>query len=60
MKAKELIELLKEMPDFDVKFVYMDVGKNDGMRYDRKDFEITGIADIGFSDKIIHLDGKEV
>ena len=60
MKAKELAELLLKNPDCDVEFRYMDTSKNDGHRYDLKSFEITGIFDIGYSEKILILDGKEL
>ena len=60
MKAKELAEELLKHPDFDVELTYMTF-KRDGMHTQFPDvynYKITGIADIGYSDKIIILDGE--
>lgn len=58
MKAKELAELLMENPDFEI-----DVAINDpdGSRWGTRmrTFDVMGICDIGYSDKLIRLDVKE-
>lgn len=56
MKAKELAELLLQHPDFEVKGVFSDNENNTEKWPEYKFFDITGIADIGFSDKTIILD----
>lgn len=60
MKAKELAEELQKHPDFDVELTYMTF-KRDGIHTpfpDIYNYKIKGIADIGYSDKIIILDGE--
>lgn len=56
MTAKELATKLLEHPDFEVKFIscYQECACAP-LIYDT--YEITGIADIGHSDKVIVLDG---
>lgn len=55
MKAKELANKLLENPDFDVKATFVDYFSSDKWpRY--HNLKITGIADIGYSDKVIILD----
>lgn len=55
LKAKELAELLLQHPDFDVQGVFCDNENNTGKWPEYKFFDITGIADIGFSAKTIIL-----
>ncbi len=60
MKAKELADELLKYPDFDVEFVYLTFIR-DGIHTpfpDVYEYKITGIADIGHSDKVIILDGE--
>lgn len=53
MKAKELAERLMEHPDFEVEFRWFDCFEG-GCRT----FTDIGIDDIGYSDKVIVLDGE--
>lgn len=58
MKAKDLAELLLQHPDFEVKCVICDTSKC-SIEHIWPDYEflnISGIADIGHSDKVIVLD----
>lgn len=60
MKAKELAEELLKHPDFDVEFIYSTFIR-DGIHVpflDIYNYTITGIADIGHSDKVIILEGE--
>ena len=60
MKAKELAEELLNYPDFDVELTYM-VFKRDGIHTafpSVYNYKITGIADIGHSDKVVVLTGE--
>lgn len=60
MKAKELAEELLKHPDFDVEFVYSTFIR-DGIHTPLPDiysYKITGVADVGHSDKVIVLDGE--
>ena len=60
MKAKELSDLLMENPDFDVDFAFMDKNDNNPIwKLTLRTFDITGIGDIGYSEKLIRLKGKE-
>ena len=58
MKAKRLAELLLENPDFEVKCVFVDISKCsvDHIFPDYHYMNVCGIADIGYSSKIIVLD----
>jgi hypothetical protein len=58
MKAKELSDLLLQYPDFDVDICLCEP---DGSSYGLgcRTFDVTGIADIGHSVKIIQLDIRE-
>ncbi len=55
MKAKELAEKLLEHPDFEVKGVFVNYFSS-GKWPEHHSLKITGIADIGHSDKVIVLD----
>lgn len=60
MKAKDLAEELLKYPDFDVEFTYMTFIR-DSIHTpfpDIYNYTITGICDIGHSDKVIVLDGE--
>lgn len=60
MKAKDLADELLKHPDFDIELSYMTF-KRDGIHTpfpDVYNYKITGIADIGYSDKVIILDGE--
>lgn len=54
MKAKDLAELLLKNPDFDVQCVFVDTSKCSVVDYHF--VNVCGIADIGYSDKVIMLD----
>ena len=58
MKAKELAELLLKNPDFEVQCVFCDssVCSPEHLYPDYITLNISGIADIGYSDKIVVLD----
>jgi hypothetical protein len=59
MKAKELAEKLLENPDFEITTVFRDkLIKSEWPVY--RKFNILGIGDIGYSDKIIQLEVEEV
>ena len=60
MVAKELARLLMEYPDFKVDFAFMDKnGENQIWKLRLRAFDITGIGDIGHSEKTIRLRGSE-
>lgn len=55
MKAKELAEKLLEHPDFEVKSIFIDYFS--GNTYPKyHNLKVVGVADIGYSDKVIVLD----
>ena len=58
MKAKELAELLLKNPDFEVQCVFVDASKCsvDHIYPDYNFVNVCGIADIGYSSKVIVLD----
>jgi hypothetical protein len=60
MKARELAEELLKNPEFDVAFTFDDLKHvpADGWP-DYRHFENVTIGDIGYSDKVICLDGVE-
>jgi len=58
MKAKELAKELLKNPDFEVKFSFDE--RTNGVSFCFRKYLITGIEDIGYSDKIIVLGGEEV
>ena len=58
MKAKELADELLKNPDFDVELIYMTYEHDDTTFPDVYKYNIKGIADIGYSDKVILLDGE--
>ena len=58
MKAKDLAEELLEHPDFDVEFTCIVHNEHTSFP-DYRHYKITGITDIGHSDKVIVLDGEE-
>ena len=58
MKAKELAEELLKNPDFEVRLDYCDFFVRDFA--DLISLTITGIEDIGYSDKVIVLNYEEV
>lgn len=55
MKAKDLIEKLKDYPDFEVELTHVELNEATNKPV-YKTFPVTGIADIGHSDKKIVLD----
>lgn len=58
MKAKDLATLLLEHPDFEVVGCYVDTSRCDieHLWPEYKTLNISGVADIGHSDKVIVLD----
>lgn len=60
MKAKELAELLMKNPEFEVKAYFVDTSDcnwDSGKLYpEYHTLDVSGIADIGYSDKVIVLD----
>lgn len=58
MKAKDLAALLLEHPDFEVVGCYVDTSKCDTEHLwpEYITFTISGVADVGYSDKVIVLD----
>jgi hypothetical protein len=55
MKAKDLAVLLLQYPDFEVKVLTVETNEwADSLEYVH--WDIPGIADIGYSDKVIVLD----
>ena len=59
MTVKHLIEELQQIPeDFEVKFVIAD-GRSEKGFINLRSFENITVSDIGFSDKIVILDGVE-
>lgn len=58
MKAKDLAELLLKNPDFEVRGCYVDTSRCDvdHLWPEYNWFDISGIADVGYSDKVIILD----
>lgn len=57
MKVKELIEKLKNYEDFHVEFHFTD---GYSIFPNIRKFSIEEICDIGHSDKVVILDGKEL
>ena len=58
MKAKELAEQLLKHPDFDLQFNFIESeGTEWGLKL--RSFDNIHITDIGHSDKVIILGGKE-
>ena len=55
MTAKELAEELLKHPDFKVKGVFVDYFSS-GKWPEQHNLKVCGIADIGYSDKVIVLD----
>ena len=62
MKAKELAEQLLKNPDFDIKFSFNEVEdfKVSNWGIDVREFNNIKIGDIGYSNKVIVLDGDEI
>lgn len=59
MKGKELIKHIKEqnLEDFEFEFTFVD-GFEGGFP-NRRTFKLEEIADIGYSEKVVSLDGEE-
>ena len=56
MRVKDLINKLSKYEDFELEFVFVDALQE---RYTLRSFKIDEITDIGHSDKVILLSGKE-
>ena len=57
MKAKELIKILEQNPDFEVQFVFSDKSEK---FLNLRSFENLELAVVGHSSKVILLTGDEV
>lgn len=58
MKAKELAEILMKNPDFEVDALYTEI-YDDKFGYgaiNYQTFEVVGITDVGYSEKVVTLD----
>ena len=56
MMVKDLINKLSKYEDFELEFVFVDALQE---RYTLRSFKVDEITDIGHSDKVILLSGKE-
>lgn len=56
MRVKDLIDKLSKYEDFELEFVFVDALQE---RYTVRYFKVDEITDIGNSDKVILLSGKE-
>lgn len=59
MKGKELIKLIQDNGLEDFRFEFTLVDGFDGGFPNRRRFSISELSDIGHSDKVVCLDGKE-
>lgn len=57
MKAKELIKILEQNPEFEVQFIFSDKSEK---FLNLRSFENLELADVGHSSKVILLTGDEV
>ena len=60
MKAKDLIKMLEENPEFEVELSMMVTKGNHIKDFQFHQFKIIGIDDIGYSSKKIQLAFKEI
>ena len=61
MKAKDLAKKMLKNPEFEVDMNFFDLVEfGAGFVRELRTFKIIGIGDIGFSDKVIKLDGDEL
>lgn len=56
MKVKDIIEKLSDYAEFDLEFVFVDASQE---YFNLRSFKVDEITDIGHSDKVILLSGKE-
>lgn len=56
MRVKDLINKFSKYEDFELEFVFVDALQE---RYTLRSFKVDEITDIGHSDKVILLSGKE-
>lgn len=56
MRVKDLIDKLSKYEDFELEFVFINALQE---RYTVRSFKVDEITDIGHSDKVILLSGKE-
>lgn len=56
MRVKDLINKLSKYEDFELEFVFVDALQE---RYTLRSFKVDEITDIGHSDQVILLSGKE-
>lgn len=59
MTAKELAEKLLENPDFEVRICIGEQDIYSAYGFTVRDFNVTGIGDIGYSDEVIILSVEE-
>ena len=53
MKAKDLIKILENVPEFDVVVTLTTVNPKEGWGLNYRNFNITEYNDIGYSDKVV-------
>ena len=56
MKAKDLIKILENVPDFDVQVILTEENKETGWIIKYTTFQIIDYSDIGYSNKIIQFE----
>lgn len=56
MNGKELAELAMQFPDFEFEFAFID---NQRKGFTLRGFKEIKLVDVGYSDKVIFLSGKE-
>ena len=55
MKAKELIEILNQYPDFEIEACYVSEPKQDKKFLNISTFKVESVGDVGHSSKVILL-----
>ena len=58
MKAKDLAELLLKYPDFDVRLIIPEACPKCGF-FDYTSYNVTGVADVGYGEKVIILNEEK-
>ena len=59
MKGKELAEIAKHYEDFDFQFVFSDKPKEGDRFLNVRVFKNLVVSDVGYSGKVVQLDGDE-
>lgn len=62
MKGKELIRLIEKygFEDFDFQFCFTDTPEEGDTYPNVRTFKMTGVSDVGHSDKVVDLEGEEI